>query len=168
MSKRPHDLVSRRTVSTGNMPEHEASPGMRYRMSEIPAVGRFGRTSGDHHSAARTILTVNLRQMPLEEVQALERRIANHPHVQTRRFMHETLPLTSALKMLATIRQELADRGHPVTDFPEQARRPGPLSQTQNAQEIRRYRAALKANPKSNCVPVPPWLLTPETNEETK
>lgn len=155
--------------------KHERSPGMRYRQGEIPAVGRFGRTQGDPHSWMRTIMTVNLRRMPLDELQAFERKLAHHPSVQTRRFSTETMPLTSGLKMLATIRQELADRGHHITDFPERAHKRGPLSQSPFAKSMRRAAARKKAEreaaralgPPAGPPPDAPWLQQPnETKHE--
>lgn len=145
--------------------KHERSPGMRYRQGEIPPVGRFGRTQGDPHSWIRTTMTVNLRRMPLDEVQALEREIAHHPDVQTRRFSTETIPLTTALKLLATIRQELADRGHHVTDFPERAHKRGPLAMNRLAINRRASNARLKARaaaaPREGPPPDAPWLQQP-------
>lgn len=150
--------------------KHERSPGMRYRQGEIPAVGRFGRTQGDPHSWKRTLLTVNLRQMPLEEVQAIERELAHHPDVQTRRLMTETIPLTSGLKLLATVRQELVDRGVVITDFPEREGKRPPLKQTPLAQGQRRWLAREKAKrlaaPREGPHPNPPWAQPPAT--ETK
>lgn len=129
--------------SPNHLQGHARSPGMRYRQGEIPAVGRFGRTQGDPHSWSRTVLIVAMRQWSLEELQAFERELAHHP--DARGWFASQLPLTSLLKVLACVRQELADRGHPVSDFPERAHKIAdrPRSTSKRALQSKAYRAAL-------------------------
>lgn len=146
--------------------------------ADVPPIGRFGPHMGgpNEHEVPRALWNIAIPRMTTEELQAAEQAFAHHP--DARSWFQSKQPSRTLLKILATIRAELADRGIVITDFPERAHKRGAPSQSPFAKYERRKIARLKAEREARRAlgppephPNPPWLQKPpatETKHETE
>lgn len=104
--------------------------------ADVPPVGRFGPHMGgpNQHEVPRALWNIAIPRMTTEELQAAEQAFAHHP--DARSWFQSKQPSRTLLKILATIRAELADRGIVITDFPERAHKRGAPSQSPFAKYV--------------------------------